>query len=465
MPSVVNARGPRFYVPVNEQWETAVRSDLRMTAACLLNLIHWKWICKRADDDGFVSLKTEYLRRLIGQRELPTVRQQLADAGVIDWDRTYQEGVRCMGYRLCPEYRKVRSIWCDDRQLTRRIRRLHARDESLLLPVHRWLRERLLLLDFDFDRARSIIDEILPVEKKRKKPLTVTEYRELIAGQLIRLKDQINEGNPGLTCDRFGRVHTAITRLPKSLKCCLTVKGQPLQGIDLANSQPLFLGLVANQYFTDRHERARLRNWTPARRSGRNDRARRTGRNAARREPPITMVEKSQVLCFQRGYENRLMTVSGQELSGDDWEPRSNGLDEYLHDCQAGSLYEKLKRPGEDLARLKKALFTDVLYGRDNYPSQLRDGFHRQYLAIGFMLTELKAGEYCRPSGLMQHKESKLFIGTICNRIKEEQPDIPLVTIHDSLLTTPAHVEYVEAVTRSEFARLGVSPTFHRESY
>ena len=446
----------RFYVPVNEQWETAVRSDLRMTAAYLLNLMHWKWLCWRGDDDGYVPLKTAYLRRFMGQDALTAVRQSLHNGHVIDWDQTYQEGVRCMGYRIRPEFRETHMIHCDDRRLTRRIQRLQAEDEVKLLPVHRWLRERLLMLDFDIDRARSMIDGMLPDEDS---PLTVREYRQLIFGQLTRLQDQIADETPELTCCRHGRVHTAFTRLPRSLRCCLTVDGQPLQGIDLANSQPLFLGVVANRFFSDRHARVSLKKWKPL------EKPLPYGRGTTLLHPPITMSEKSQVVEIKESYENRLATVFGLELSGDDNKARSNGLDEYLNHCQEGALYECLKRPDEDRARLKEALFADVLYGRDNYPSPLRERFRQAYPAIGFMLSELKASEYRRPSWLMQHEESKLFIGGICNRIKVEQPDIPLVTIHDSLLTTPAHVDYVETVARSEFARLGVSPTFHRERY
>jgi hypothetical protein len=451
----VNVR-PRFYVPVNEQWETAVRSEHRMTAACLLNLIHWKWLCWRGDDDGYVRLKTAYLRRLLGQDALTAVRQSLVNGQVIDWDQTYQEGVRCMRYRLRPEYRETRLIHCDDERLTRRISRLRNEDEVRLLPVHRWLRERLLMLDFDIDRARSMIDGMLPDEDS---PLMVKEYREILTEQLTRLNDQLANETPELTCDKYGRVHTAITRLPRSQRCCLAVDGQPLHGIDLANSQPLFLGIIARRFYTDRHVRTSLRKWKPL------QKPLSYGRGTTPPHPPITMSGKSQMVETKEGYGNRLATVFGLELSGDDSTPRSSGLDEYLNHCRDGSLYERLMDPGDDRGRLKKKLFADVLYGRDNYPSPLRERFHKRYPAIGFMLSELKASEFRRPSWLMQHVESRLFIGRICGRIREQQPDIPLVTIHDSLLTTPAYVDYVEAVARSEFECLGVSPKFHRESY
>ncbi len=37
-------------------------------------------------------------------------------------------------------------------------------------------------------------------------------------------------------------------------------------------------------------------------------------------------------------------------------------------------------------------------------------------------------------------------------------PSIPIVTIHDAILTTAAHVPAVEAAVIAEFGRLGVTP-------
>ena len=177
------------------------------------------------------------------------------------------------------------------------------------------------------------------------------------------------------------------------------------------------------------------------------------------------MAKKSQPVGGEEGYESCLDTVFGQQLSGDDIGERAAGLDEYLQACQDGVLYERLMGPDEERGRFKRRLFADVLYGRDRYPSELRQRFHRTYPAIGFVLEELKAGDYRRPSWTTQLQESKLFIGGICNRIRNENPDIPLVTVHDSVATTPDFVEYVKAVAVSEFAKLGVAPTFHRETF
>ncbi|MFP6762955.1 MAG: hypothetical protein VB858_05035, partial [Planctomycetaceae bacterium] len=396
-------------------------------------------------------------RRLIGRRELPTVRQQLVAGKVIDWDQNYSEG-RSMRYRKRPEFWRTKKIQCNDARLQHRIRCLIQENERRLLPIHRWLRDRLLLLTFDIKQARSIADGMVP---DADSPLLASEYRQLIREQIEHLSDQLNDGTPEFSCDNYGRIHTPITRLPGCLRRCLKIDGRQLQELDLSNSQPLCLGLLAMRFFSDSRFRKSLKNWQPARPA----RYATSGPPPARATPPITMVRNPQALYAERGYGTALMSDLRLELSDTDTPIGPAGLGEYLDHCQDGTLYERLMTPDYDRSQIKRALFTDVFYGRDHYPSLLRDRFYQAYPAIGFILRELKTGEFRRPSWLMQNEESRLFIGRICNRIQIQQPDIALITIHDSLLTTPEHMNFVESVARSEFARLGVRPKFHRRSY
>ena len=59
----------------------------------------------------------------------------------------------------------------------------------------------------------------------------------------------------------------------------------------------------------------------------------------------------------------------------------------------------------------------------------------------------------------MQRRESKLMIEGVCGRLMDEHPDCPVVTVHDSILTTPGWVETVSATIKDEFAHLGIHPT------
>lgn len=501
--AVKGRKAPIFYVPRNTRWERAVDSSHWSATAFFLSTIHWRWLCWRADEDGYVRLKTQYLRRVIGRSALDEIRRRLEEAEIIDWDKSYSQGERSMRYRLRPEYRQTHAVQCRDDALTRRIWRLMDENERQLLPVHFRLRERLAGLTFDLGRATGIIAGMTPDEKS---PLSVDEYRSLLTESATRLADQIESGEVELTADRFGRVHTAITRLPKGLRCCLSFGGKELVGVDLRNSQPLFCGLVAQRYYRDRRQRYNLRNWQPnqPRRSrsrgqstkatnqrcgsGQTSRAcasnddeaaetnfttpniltsgscshlcrcshscRRIQHNQparGRTDPPITMAGLPHGVGGTRAYGNRYLDFPG--------------LGDYLRLCETGLLYEELMLPGYDRGQFKRRLFADVYFGDDGYPSAVRDRFREMFPPVAGMLTDLKRRDYRRPSWLMQFAESRLFIEGICQRIFEERPSVPLVTIHDSLLTTPEHVDYITTVAMDEFSRLGIRPTFEQESY
>jgi hypothetical protein len=46
-------------------------------------------------------------------------------------------------------------------------------------------------------------------------------------------------------------------------------------------------------------------------------------------------------------------------------------------------------------------------------------------------------------------------------RIASERPDLPIFTIHDSIVTTVGNEEYIEQVMREEIVRLtGLNPKF-----
>jgi hypothetical protein len=77
----------------------------------------------------------------------------------------------------------------------------------------------------------------------------------------------------------------------------------------------------------------------------------------------------------------------------------------------------------------------------------------------------VKGKNYRHSAYLLQNLEATLFIYKICGRIMREKPALPLYTVHDSLLTTREHVEYVRSVILDEFRKLGIHPTLHEEHY
>ena len=411
-----------FYVPVDLSL-SFLPKPLHGAAQYFLNLIHWKTCWWRADPDGFVYLKQKYLTRVIPARSWLTVKHRLVDAGVVVSDLKVAWGAKAEGYRITDPYRQTHRIECADPTINKKIWKLADDNDRYLLPVHRWLRDKLSLLKFDMAKATVF----LATAKPRKRGFSVKDYRR----QRKNYCQLIADGEHVLSCDEYGRVHTLITALEKELRSCLTVGGKPLVGLDLANSQPLLLGLLAKQFLASRMCRART-----------------LDREFARDKHP---------------YRHKVGGAQAATLPDD--------LVRYMQACVAGTFYESLMTDA-DRAKGKakfKERFYRVLFGRNRskngFPNVLRMRFALKYPTVAKVLHQLKSRNYKQSAYVLQNYEATLFIYRICGRIMEERPRIPLYTIHDCLLTTDEHYDYIRGVMLDEFAKLGVTPQIRKETY
>lgn len=439
----------RLCVPADTSWRRDFRSEQIAAAEYLLHTINHRRIEWCADDSGFVNLKSEYLRRVMGKDAIIPVREKLRTVGVIDYREHFVPGVCSMRYRITEPFQPSRFVTCRDRSLLRRIRRLYRDQEVRLLPVHRWLKERLATLILDVERARSIISGMVP---DMDSGIDIEAYRMIIGDQVTAFADQLAKGDVRLNCDEYGRVHTPLTNMPKSLRCCVSSPEGMLTGIDLANSQPLFAGMVAHEYErSDEKARSRLRRWKPPARPYGRQATQAAPASPAPASPAITMAEISQLPVPSSTCVDRLR---GQA-----------DLNEYLELCCRGRLYEELQPNDLERNDFKRCIFRDVFFGADRHPSVHRKTFAKRFPTVTRVIRELKRDDYRRLAWLMQHQESTLFIGRVCRRIKAERPCLPLATVHDSLVTTDEHLGFVKAIALDEFQTLGVIPLFNLEPY
>lgn len=427
-------------VPLNRAWERHLRGSLRPGAKYLFHVINsqkQKW---QEDRHGFVNLRYDYLRKIIGQAELKEIRDTLEQFSVIEWRRSFTPGQRSMGYRLTAPFEECSVEFSEDQRLLRRLRRQWSEDERWLLPVHRWLWSCLKRVQLDEDSALSIVSELTP---DHDSPLGKSQYQRLLRNTVTTFAEQLRNGVVPLRCDHYGRVHTPITRLPKPIRCCLSIDGRKFVSVDLKNSQPLFCGIVASAYErASKQKRSSMRQWQATRRAyGRQTR------------PPcsITAKESSQVVQSHTG--------SACCLAG------PGDLSEYIRNCLNGQFYEVLNHGNRDRSEFKKCVFRDVFFGSDRYPSAVRTEFQSRYPTLHRVIADLKSRDHRVLAWRMQSEESTLFIGRTCRRLMKERFTAPLVTVHDCLATTEDQVAIVERVVREEFEKHFAAPSFHIEGW
>jgi len=407
-------RPAAFYVPVNYR-PLGLPERLVSCAHYVLNLLHWKWVCWQADEDGFVRLHYDLLTKIIPRADWQTVKYHLLDRAVIDCDLTAVAGSKCFGYRLRPEYRKAKRVECADLRLNRAIRRACGTAERTLAPVHRWLFGHLKRLDFDAAGARPVIAAALP---DLESPIGPAEYRDQLTAHAQKLANR----ESFLHCDRFGRVHTLVSSLAKPLRLFLRVGGTPLVNLDLANSQPLIAGLVARRFYASAEGRGR----------------------------------------FLRSAFDGASHTYRYRMAADACGPGPADVEDYLALCAAGRFYESF---GTNLPRdeVKRRFYTDVFFGPNKIRSRVKTAFEARFPSVAAMLRSLKVKDYRRAAWVLQNMEASVFIQGVCNRLRRDYPRLPVFTIHDSIMTVPNGEVAVRTAIERAFIALGIHPTVRRE--
>lgn len=416
-------------------------------------------ITYRHDAKGWVNISRQTIREFIHPRHASRIRTTLLQAGIIESNGIYKIGRHSMGYRIGPAYRgHVKRIQVTKPSLVAKMLRHRIRFANSIIPesklscVHKHLLHWLRLTKIDTQRAYRLADE-LPEKPKKKRKIGSKGRRKMVKGyrrNLIKVTvDQIADGSIDFTVDRQGRVHTPITRLFTEARSCLTIGGQNLVSIDIANSQLLFFCLLML-------DRLYLK---------------------------IAEDEDAQQFPFVLSSPSGstfsvLSSPSGSTLLPPD-------VADFVARVMDGSIYDYLMGEyngaveEEDKIKTRKQFkgdfFQQVLYGDNdrNYASLtgLAIIFQTVYPSVWAFIIDQKQWDgdgdqddaFKKLSKRMQWKESRFMIGQVCTRLAEHHALVPVLTVHDSILTTEDHVDLVKRIISEEFTRLGVSASVRVE--
>ena len=151
----------------------------------------------------------------------------------------------------------------------------------------------------------------------------------------------------------------------------------------------------------------------------------------------------------------------------------------FLTICEQGKLYPMMM-DGMGWQGSRQAFKDDVwfafLYGSNKSDQKLADPekvdlrrltefFRSEFPNVYGYMWAKKERNYKRLSWDMQRAESKLMIDEVCFRLADEYPHVPVLSIHDSILTTPTNVVLVTSLITKAFATLGIRPTLGLEDY
>jgi len=149
-----------------------------------------------------------------------------------------------------------------------------------------------------------------------------------------------------------------------------------------------------------------------------------------------------------------LMLALGMMKAGYDCEA-------FLQACEDDLYQSVADKANCTRAEVKQVLCCGALFAKNSSPYQythVMKVFRSMYPSAYEYMTRAKMKDHKKLALELQGREANIIVYTICERIRKEQPDCFLSTIHDSILFSANNAEYVQGVMRSEFDKLGVKP-------
>ncbi|HBE43102.1 MAG TPA: hypothetical protein DDW27_18230 [Bacteroidales bacterium] len=330
----------------------------------------------------------------------------LHDAGIVEW-KNYSVGRNSRLYRLKKQYDgHTEEIVLKDEKLLGRIRKSREKMTTYNSTSYPELRKYVESVTMDFQAARHTIEEKyqynLIASNSNAEPRRTYSYGEVIKIEARQMSFKVSPTN--------GRLNTNFTRLPNELVCTLTIDGNHLVELDMANSQPLLAAGIFDPH------------------------------------PGVEQIMRSVI-------GNQLTTnIIGLQLS------RSKDGIMYTDLVTSAEFYDYMMAkftekgiPFIDRDDFKDKLFT-VFYGR-NGSIHYSDGvkiFREEFPNVFRVFWAIKHGYHNQLPILLQIIESHTFLDCVCPQILRAYPNIPFITKHDSLLP----VETLVNPVKEDFERL-----------
>lgn len=426
---------------------------------------------RKSASDGYVMLKFDYLREIIPDKILKNLRNALEKSKVIDCQKQYITGVKSYGYKFGQSVIGspiIRTEIVEAKTSNRILKQSKSDSQKTKLDVHKHLRGWLRKTKIDRQQALETI-------KNHSRYDLVSLPIEAIA----------NRDEHFVIC-RFGRVHSSLTNLISGARSCLSIQEKHLVSIDIVNSQPYFLALLISKYRSSGNKA--YANVTFASKSLDKSNPYHEISSALdfviqpfeTQLPDLNSVKakkgikEEKLVCVgplsittskaseeskntqekQGNNEKNILAVNGQvnkTVSPDELH--------FIELCCTGKLYEFLQDELDIKSRkMAKEEFFLYVYGRNRQSSCVKTLFQEEFPNVAAFIKEHKKKDHAFLAQLMQAVESNFVINIVCRRLMDFHKDVPVLTIHDSILTTENNVELVKSVLQEEFSGLGMTP-------
>lgn len=465
-----------LYVPENLDIDAIIRQhppDFEpFHRDCLLYICHLiTAIASRRKDIkieerfGFTPVNRKYLQSRI--HDYRRYVDYLIDCGVIEESRQYIVGEKSRGLRFAPAFlREIKPITITKWTLIKSISRLRTErreeaDRSLSHLTKWWDHERLKV---DLEGATTLLRAMYLADVADE---NVKHPMKRLNARLLPLQE-LSRGNFFWGADSTaGRFHTLLTQLKSETRRFLTYDGKKLCNVDIVNSQPFFtLALLDPELVAKNNMIGRVLRY--------NERLRKEVDKTL--DKPLEWISDYTPIPI---FENPSISSSLKELI---WE---------VCDEEDVQLFRKLVVDGtfyEEFGEMLKTNATLNLSDGISFRAKAKALTFRSFFSANFLVREgsemmdfknnfpnvfrvfqaVKRGRKQHPSlaKVLQNLEAEIVLHRACKRIAELHPEVPIFTIHDSIVTTVDNGPLVKEIFSEVIEEnLGVRPQFKIEKW
>ena len=403
----------------------------------LMDALYQRTLQPDREFHDWVPMSQRYRRKLLGRRHHDIVLDICLDAKLIQYAEMYKYAPGHHSKRFRLDRRLWYRDWIVESLKTRQVAKQMIGDDWP--DAYRYAAEAAMRVQVANVPEGAIDYAVVEAFEEKQRKVTPEElggmYRQMIQG--------VQYGMIRCIMDDHGRLHTPITSLPRRFRDFLTLDGEPLAGVDIRSSQPLFFGLAASEYFL--------------------------GSSLGTHKgigPGSGVVGSAEVggvgrwlgMCAEVDFYDFLRTRVGFDGSRDRFK------EEFFRELYGPNLEETrlLTHLRDNFPEIVDFIFEvkqvprlwkewRALREAQSYP-QAWAAFQREFRPV-----------YGRLACQMQSAEADFVFGRVVPRLQEM--GVPAVTIHDAVLAPQQYQTTIREVVEDEFRKIGVSAQLHDVGY
>lgn len=282
----------------------------------------------------------------------------------------------------------------------------------------KWLSDRKLKIDF-VTAKQYLLDLYIKESSLNDDSFDYWNYHAMQRfNSRLRPLVLFHKGNFSPKLDTTaGRLHSVLTQLKSDLRQFITYDNQPLVSIDIVNSQPYLASVLLN----------------------------------------YEKYEKNNILHLIQLYNPNLLSSTQNPIMLAKLIQKVENAEnviKFINSVKTGRFYEEFgKLIGIDASidnnrRIVKDATFSALFSPNEKAKHIKEVqlFKSTYPEVYEVFRTVKSakGKHRALSCMLQRLEANLILHTICKNINQINPDIPMFTLHDSIITVPEYQDVIE---------------------